>query len=124
MANEKSKKGRATEDDIIIGQNLRKIRLLKGLSQQDLADRLGITFQQVQKYEKGSNRVSATRLLAIACALQVDIQDLYGELLDDTIAEPETPMSSQVLDMCRILAKIENKDTFNQIKRFIRILAE
>jgi transcriptional regulator with XRE-family HTH domain len=48
--------------DIRIGQNLRLLRTQKGMSQPTLAGRLGITFQQVQKYEKGTNRLSASRL--------------------------------------------------------------
>ncbi len=124
MTNKQQKKGSATEGDLIIGQNLRKIRLLRGISQQELADALEITFQQVQKYEKGYNRISATRLLAIAFALQVDIKDLYGELIDENTINPSTQISTQALEMCKILAKIEDENTFKQIKRIIRVLAE
>lgn len=56
----------ATADDILIGQNIRAVRLRNGWSQQRLGDSLGVTYQQVQKYEKGINRVSVSRLLQIA----------------------------------------------------------
>jgi transcriptional regulator with XRE-family HTH domain len=57
--------------DIQIGQRIRAQRLNSGMSQTDLADRLGVTFQQVQKYEKGVNRVGAGRLEQIAEAIGV-----------------------------------------------------
>ena len=55
--------------DRIVGRNIRIYRLQKGLTQTDLADELGLTFQQVQKYEKGTNRVGSGRLLKIATFL-------------------------------------------------------
>ena len=59
--------------DVIVGHNIRIHRLAKGLSQTDLADALGVTFQQVQKYEKGTNRIAAARLVEIAGILNVDV---------------------------------------------------
>lgn len=56
-----------------LGQRLRARRLEIGLSQERLADLLGITFQQVQKYEKGVNRIAASRLFEIASALEVPV---------------------------------------------------
>ena len=55
--------------DKLVGRNIRVLRLAKGLSQTELADALGITFQQVQKYEKGTNRVGSGRLLKISGVL-------------------------------------------------------
>src|SRR5580658_3142909 len=48
--------------DVLVGQNIRICRLQKGLSQTELGERIGVTFQQIQKYEKGANRVGASRL--------------------------------------------------------------
>jgi transcriptional regulator with XRE-family HTH domain len=59
--------------DRIVGRNIRLRRLSKGLSQTELASKIGVTFQQVQKYEKGTNRVGASRLSRIAQALAVPI---------------------------------------------------
>ena len=58
-------------------------RLLVGMSQERLGDLLGITFQQVQKYEKGSNRVSASRLYQISRVLGVQVQYFYDDLKED-----------------------------------------
>lgn len=60
--------------DIHVGETIRKRRVLLGVSQVTLADRVGITFQQVQKYERGTNRVSASRLCEIASVLQTNPQ--------------------------------------------------
>lgn len=61
-----------TQDDIYTGQRLKAARLLKGLSQQKLGQELGVTFQQIQKYENGKNRLSASRLFLAAEALGVE----------------------------------------------------
>jgi len=63
--------------DIVVGRNVRVWRIAKGLSQGQLADRLGITFQQVQKYEIGGNRVPVGRLVKIAAILGVPISALF-----------------------------------------------
>jgi transcriptional regulator with XRE-family HTH domain len=63
--------------DKLVGRNIRILRLAKGLSQTELADALGITFQQVQKYEKGTNRVGSGRLLKISAILGVKITDFF-----------------------------------------------
>jgi len=59
--------------DIYVGSRVRMRRLMLGMTQEALADRLRISFQQVQKYEKGTNRVSASRLVAMAQILQVPV---------------------------------------------------
>ena len=63
--------------DKLVGRNIRVLRLAKGLSQTELADELGVTFQQVQKYEKGTNRVGSGRLLKISGILGVKITDFF-----------------------------------------------
>src|SRR5262245_26769175 len=63
--------------DQMVGRNIRIYRLQKRLTQTDLADQLGLTFQQVQKYEKGTNRVGSGRLLKIATFLGVPVTALF-----------------------------------------------
>lgn len=58
--------------DVHVGQMIRARRKILGISQERLADELGLTFQQVQKYERGTNRVSASKLVQIAMALDTD----------------------------------------------------
>src|SRR5262245_19485010 len=62
--------------DILVGRNIRAQRIARNMSQTDLAGRLGVTFQQVQKYEQGRNRVGAGRLVRIADALEVSVMTL------------------------------------------------
>jgi transcriptional regulator with XRE-family HTH domain len=62
-----------------IGARIRLRRITIGLSQERLGARIGVTFQQIQKYEKGANRIGAGRLQAIAAALGVPVGSLYAE---------------------------------------------
>ena len=66
--------------DIALGSRIRLRRRELGLSQEQLARQIGITFQQVQKYEHGANRVSFSRLVEIAQALRCGVIDLIGDL--------------------------------------------
>ena len=68
--------------DLHVGSQVRARRILLGLSQEKLADGLGITFQQVQKYERGSNRVSASRLYNMAQLLDVPITYFFEGVED------------------------------------------
>ena len=70
-------KQRATEVDAHVGQRIRQRRTQLGVSQTKLGQALGVTFQQVQKYEKGVNRVGSSRLAQIAEVLQVPIESFF-----------------------------------------------
>lgn len=76
-------------EDEIIGRNVRRIRNRIGMSQEKLGDALGLTFQQVQKYEKGANRIGGSRVVQIANALGCTILDLF----EGTTAVPATTNS-------------------------------
>jgi transcriptional regulator with XRE-family HTH domain len=67
---------RATSVDVTVARNVRMWRIARGLSQTQLADRIGVTFQQVQKYESGDNRISTGRLTKIARVLGVGVMTL------------------------------------------------
>jgi transcriptional regulator with XRE-family HTH domain len=71
-------KRRAGVEDVEIGRKIRTLRLERGLSQSRLADGIGLSFQQLQKYESGANRVSAGRLQRIAALLGVPVTAFYG----------------------------------------------
>jgi transcriptional regulator with XRE-family HTH domain len=64
--------------DVEVGRRVRAFRLNRGLSQEKLGDELGITFQQVQKYEKGVNRIGAGRLQRIAEILGVPVSEFFS----------------------------------------------
>jgi transcriptional regulator with XRE-family HTH domain len=75
----KAIKHRRAPEDVEIGRKIRALRVAKGMSQATLADGIGLTFQQVQKYERGANRVSAGRLQKIARILDTPIAFFFGE---------------------------------------------
>ena len=78
--------------DVHVGKCIRQRRWLTGMTQQKLADLVGIKFQQIQKYETGANRVSASRLWDIAFALNVDVSHFFEGL------EAEKPQPEKALD--------------------------
>jgi transcriptional regulator with XRE-family HTH domain len=78
----KRKNRRPTSADVQIGESIRVHRLIMGMSQSDLARRLGVSFQQVQKYEKGVNRVGAGRLPQIARIFDIPISALFDANAD------------------------------------------
>jgi transcriptional regulator with XRE-family HTH domain len=83
--------------DVMVGARIRVFRIHRKISQTDLADQIGVTFQQVQKYEKGTNRIGASRLSRIAAVLGISVGELFespGEKSGDSsllfrlLAEP------------------------------------
>lgn len=66
--------------DVMVGQRIRARRTALGMSQTELGRRIGVKFQQVQKYESGQNRVSASRLWSIAEALEVPVVHFFEQL--------------------------------------------
>ena len=70
---------RANPMDVHVGTRVRLRRMLLGMSQEKLGEHLGLTFQQVQKYEKGVNRIGASRLFELAKVLGVPVQFFYDE---------------------------------------------
>ena len=101
--------GRSAQLELAIGARMRTRRRQLGLSQSDLAERLGVSFQQVQKYERGANRVAASTLLAAARALNVSVGWLAGE---DPLLDPGEE------DVFRALSKpgaLELLEAFNRV---------
>ncbi|MBR9763115.1 MAG: helix-turn-helix transcriptional regulator [Rhodobacteraceae bacterium] len=94
--------------DVHVGKRIRHRRWLVGMTQQQLAERVGIKFQQIQKYETGANRVSASRLWDIADALEVPVSFFFegieaeGAVADPTAAVPADVMGDkEALDLIR-----------------------
>lgn len=103
MPLEPSRKGHAGPDDLKIGERVRQARTLKRVSQEHLAEELGITFQQIQKYEWGQNRIAATRLVGISRALDMPV----GYLLQDVITPEEWGAPT---DMVRVFGRLRTED--------------
>jgi transcriptional regulator with XRE-family HTH domain len=81
-----SSKQNTADIETLIGERIRSRRIQAGVSQDSLGKALGITFQQIQKYEKGSNRVSAGRLLKIAEVLECNVMDFF-----ESVGRDKTP---------------------------------
>ena len=96
------------EIDFYVGKRLRRRRRLLGLTQQSLGDKVGIRFQQIQKYECGANRISAARLFELSEALSVPIQYFYEGLMDDDLGmddvefiAPDVLSKKETMDLVR-----------------------
>ena len=130
---------RARIVDLHVGQRLRILRLLRGVSQQRLATALGLTFQQVQKNERGINRLGASRLYQIATLFDVPVQWLFDEMpdkvkglarahvsLNDAVKmlgkQPENPLTSrETLELVRYYGRL-NKAMRKQVLLLARAL--
>lgn len=103
--------------DVHVGAQIRMRRKSLGMSQSALAGRLGITFQQVQKYEKGANRVGASRLQAIASILGVEVSSLFANATPD--GDPANPALGTINAMQTFVASNEGfslNQAFSRIK--------
>ena len=75
----KRKQSKPHPIDIRVGKRIKYFRLLRGMSQTDIAKQIGVRFQQVQKYESADNRISSSRLYLIAEVLGVGIEDFFKD---------------------------------------------
>jgi transcriptional regulator with XRE-family HTH domain len=93
--------------DVHVGKRVRHRRWLVGMTQQQLAEKVGIKFQQIQKYETGANRISASRLWDISEAMDVPVNFFFEGLDDqnDVVAEGQVPSDllgdKEALDLIR-----------------------
>jgi transcriptional regulator with XRE-family HTH domain len=95
--------------DAHVGAQVKLRRAVVGMSQTELADRLGITFQQVQKYEKGANRISASRIYLIAEILGVPLESFFEGARDETITKYEEFVRSPAgIDFCKAFVDIDH----------------
>jgi len=132
-------KGAPNEMDVHVGQRLRVRRALLGLSQEKLAEAIGLTFQQIQKYERGTNRVSAGRLFELSKVLDVPVGyffDQFGQSASERQAafgmsdneqagfEGEDILErKETLDLIRVYYSVEDPDARKDIIKFIKSMA-
>lgn len=130
--------------DVHVGSRVRLRRMMQGISQDKLGEELGLTFQQVQKYEKGVNRIGASRLYEIARILDVPVQFFYDDYGDgpetligfaetqrnlggekddraDFLATLSTPEGMQ---LCRAFAKIKDYQVRRRVLDLVKTLGE
>ena len=116
--------------DVHVGLRIRTIRREKGMSQDTLARALGITFQQIQKYERGTNRVSASMLVKAAQALGCPATHLLP-LSDEAESPPITPQLMQAVaairgveELVQSFARIISEEERAEVIRLASILAK
>jgi transcriptional regulator with XRE-family HTH domain len=112
---------RANPIDIHVGSRVRFRRMLLGMSQEKLGEKLGLTFQQVQKYEKGINRIGASRLFDLAQVLGVSVQFFYEEapLADARAVAPDGVAEGP--DEQSIVEFLRSRDGLELNRAFVRI---
>jgi transcriptional regulator with XRE-family HTH domain len=122
--------------DLHVGGRVRMRRKMLGVSQEHLADALKLTFQQVQKYERGSNRVSASKLYEIARALQVPVSYFFDGLADPMMDKADEPgvaadrvltdflNTPEGLELAAAFPKVGKAPVRRQILDLVRAMAE
>jgi transcriptional regulator with XRE-family HTH domain len=101
--------------DMDVGQRIRLYRLQSRLSQTELAKHLGVTFQQVQKYEKGVNRVGAGRLTKIANVLGIPVSTFFGVHDATTIARSDRGTASSPLKLLTVPGALRLLRAYGQL---------
>jgi transcriptional regulator with XRE-family HTH domain len=115
-------KPKASDFDRQLGANIRRERTLRGLSQQDLARAIGVTYQQAHKYETGANRISAARLQAIAQWLDLPLDVLAPSHVSGTQGAPGWDRLG--LEMARNFARIGDPAKRQAISQLVRALVD
>ncbi len=118
--------GRTQDIDRHVGARVRERRIMLGLTQQQLADLIGVTYQQAHKYERGINRVSAGRLYEIAQVLSVPIGYFFGYFfdgLDGQGTRSVSPRERMCLELARNFAQIPNERHQEALSQLARVLA-
>jgi transcriptional regulator with XRE-family HTH domain len=115
----KIKTRKITEEDIIIGKKIRELRTISGISRETLAKKMDITVQQLQKYEVGGNRISASNLYKIANILKIPITEFF----EDTKIEYKNKNLCKKYNFLRNFEKLE-KNTKKSIRSLINNIAK
>jgi len=133
-------KGHPNPVDIHVGGRLRMRRTLLGFSQETIADRLGLTFQQVQKYERGTNRVSSSRLFDLCRILNVPVAYFFDEMGSEVTSQSPATLAGQkpkpvdqeqdpaakreTLELVRAYYGIEDHMVRQRLTKMIRAIAQ
>jgi len=114
--------GRTQDVDRYVGARIRERRIMLGLTQQQLADLIGVTYQQAHKYERGINRVSAGRLFEVAQVLSVPVSHFFDGLEQEG-ERGVSPRERMCLELARNFAQIPNERHQEALSQLARVLA-
>ena len=114
---------KGTDVDRYVGSRIRERRVMLGLSQQQMAHLIGVTYQQAHKYERGINRISAGRLFEIARVLRVPVSYFF-EGLEGNGSEDDLSMRQRMcLELARNFTQIPNEKHREALSQLARVLA-
>ncbi len=114
---------RGTDVDHFVGGKIRERRVMLGLSQQQMANLIGVTYQQAHKYERGINRISAGRLYEIARVLSVPVSFFYEGLDDAENGDDLSIRQRMCLELARNFTQIPNERHREALSQLARVLA-
>jgi transcriptional regulator with XRE-family HTH domain len=122
-------RSRALDVDRYVSLRIRQRRIMLGLTQQQMAELIGVTYQQAHKYETGINRISAGRLYQIARALGVDISYFFEDVDADRGGAPTRgqelmPQQRMLLELARNFAAIKHRKHQEAICHLARVMSE
>jgi transcriptional regulator with XRE-family HTH domain len=120
----KPRKRRANHVDLSVGARLRQARLLAGASQEDVGAAIGVSFQAVQKYENGENRLSAGRLAAAAKYLGVPMSFFFQDDTEPQSASDTAGFSGKEIELVRYYRAIRSDDMREHLLRLTKIISE
>ncbi len=112
--------------DAHVGSRVRLRRTLLGMNQTQLGEALGLTFQQVQKYERGTNRISASRLYQLSQILDVPVSFFFDELVDEAnAASPDNiSLKRETLELVRAYYRIRDPAARKHLREMTRAMAD
>jgi transcriptional regulator with XRE-family HTH domain len=114
--------GRTQDVDQHVGARVRERRIMLGFTQQQLADLIGVTYQQAHKYERGINRISAGRLFEISRVLSVPV-NYFFDGFDSHDSRSISPRERMCLELARNFAQIPNERHQEALSQLARVLA-
>jgi transcriptional regulator with XRE-family HTH domain len=114
---------RATDTDRHVGMRIRERRIMLGLSQQQMADMIGVTYQQAHKYERGINRISAGRLYEMSQVLKVSVGFFFEGIEEDDSGIELTERQRMCLELARNFSQIGNDRHQDALSQLARALA-
>ena len=117
-------KGGGNPIDLLVGSRIRMFRKGRGMSQAQLGEKLGVTFQQVQKYENGKNRVGASRLQMISTALGVPVGQFFTDGVGTSRTSPKPlAFDPQALRLAEAFLRLNDKALRNSILDMVEAMA-
>jgi transcriptional regulator with XRE-family HTH domain len=110
--------------DVHVGRRLRHARLLRGVSQEELGEGIGVSFQAVQKYEQGENRLSASRLFRAAALLEQTVAFFFEELEAGKPVDGSADFSRDEVDLIRHYRQIASDDVRDHLLQVAKRISE